>query len=115
MGLEYDTHGRANVEEESSAGFLYKRVVLEASEWIYAQASNIIGPEDPDKEHLIESENGAVSCDVEICSNIGVNLMKQGGNAIDAAVGEWTPSCNTSRAGTDCFTGIRHCGVYWYS
>ncbi|KAF8466699.1 gamma-glutamyltranspeptidase [Kalaharituber pfeilii] len=40
---------------------------------------------------MIESRNGAVSSDVEVCSKIGVELMKKGGNAVDAVIG--TAAC----------------------
>ncbi|KAI0266757.1 gamma-glutamyltranspeptidase [Gloeopeniophorella convolvens] len=36
--------------------------------------------------YLIEAENGAVASENEVCSNIGVEIMKEGGNAVDAAV-----------------------------
>lgn len=40
-----------------------------------------------DDDLLVEVIHGAVSSDVEICSRIGVELLKQGGNAVDAAIG----------------------------
>ncbi|KZT72190.1 gamma-glutamyltranspeptidase [Daedalea quercina L-15889] len=36
--------------------------------------------------YIVEATNGAVASENEICSEIGVNSMKQGGNAVDAAV-----------------------------
>ncbi len=37
--------------------------------------------------NLIKATNGAVAADNEICSNIGVKIMKDlGGNAVDAAI-----------------------------
>ena len=38
------------------------------------------------KAYIVEATNGAVASENEICSEIGVNIMKQGGNAVDAAV-----------------------------
>lgn len=35
---------------------------------------------------LIKAKHGAVASENEICSNIGVRTLKQGGNAVDAAV-----------------------------
>lgn len=41
----------------------------------------------PDPAHLYQGENGAVASDVDICSKMAVELMRdEGGNAIDAAV-----------------------------
>lgn len=37
--------------------------------------------------YLIEAENGAVASENKICSDIGIDIMKSGGNAVDAAVG----------------------------
>ncbi|KAL7274071.1 hypothetical protein RUND412_003037 [Rhizina undulata] len=42
---------------------------------------------DEDAGLLITAPNGAVSSDIDICSKIGVNLLKKGGNAVDAAIG----------------------------
>ena len=36
--------------------------------------------------YLIKAKNGAVASENEICSNLGVDVMKKGGNAVDAAV-----------------------------
>lgn len=36
---------------------------------------------------LLEGKNGAVTCDVKECSAIGIDLLRDGGNAIDAAIG----------------------------
>lgn len=35
----------------------------------------------------MDCQHGAVSSDVEVCSRIGVELLKKGGNAVDAAIG----------------------------
>lgn len=40
-----------------------------------------------DDDVLVDVLHGAVSSDVDICSRIGVELLKKGGNAIDAAIG----------------------------
>ncbi|KAA1471669.1 gamma-glutamyltranspeptidase [Dentipellis sp. KUC8613] len=36
--------------------------------------------------YLIEAKHGAVASENEVCSKIGVEVMKEGGNAVDAAV-----------------------------
>lgn len=36
--------------------------------------------------YLIEATNGAVASENKRCSEIGVNIMKDGGNAVDAAI-----------------------------
>lgn len=36
--------------------------------------------------YLIEAKHGAVASENKRCSIIGVNTMKQGGNAVDAAI-----------------------------
>lgn len=45
-------------------------------------------PSDDDlKNHLVQARHGAVACDVEVCSQIGVNVMKnRNGSAVDAAI-----------------------------
>ena len=40
-----------------------------------------------DEHQLLTGKNGAVTSDVEQCSVIGIDLMKMGGNAVDAAIG----------------------------
>jgi hypothetical protein len=40
-----------------------------------------------DSELLVTARNGVVSSDVDVCSQIGVDTMKRGGNAVDAAIG----------------------------
>lgn len=45
------------------------------------------GNEITDDDILIDALHGAVSSDVAICSRIGVELLKKGGNAVDAAIG----------------------------
>ncbi len=36
--------------------------------------------------YLIKAKHGAVSSENVLCSNIGVEILKEGGNAVDAAV-----------------------------
>ena len=38
------------------------------------------------RAYIVEATRGAVASENEICSEIGVGTMKQGGNAVDAAV-----------------------------
>jgi hypothetical protein len=40
-----------------------------------------------DSELLVTGKNGVVASDVDVCSQIGVDTMKKGGNAVDAAIG----------------------------
>jgi gamma-glutamyltranspeptidase / glutathione hydrolase / leukotriene-C4 hydrolase len=37
--------------------------------------------------YLIEAQHGAVASENELCSKIGVEILKEGGNAVDSAVG----------------------------
>jgi hypothetical protein len=39
------------------------------------------------ESHNLEDNNGAVASESEVCSNIGIDLPKRGGNAADALVG----------------------------
>jgi len=41
-----------------------------------------------DPELLVTARHGVVSSDVDVCSQIGVDTMKKGGNAVDAAIGK---------------------------
>jgi len=36
----------------------------------------------------VTAKHGVVSSDVDVCSQIGVDTMKKGGNAVDAAIGK---------------------------
>lgn len=36
--------------------------------------------------HLIKADHGAVASENELCSKMGVDVLKQGGNAVDAAI-----------------------------
>ena len=108
-----------------------KREIPLDSKWLYAQDS--ANPLVPDREHLIESRNGAVSSDVEICSQIGVDLMKEGGHAVDAAIGMiphvTVISCFPFSKASSMENGVdglylpldlgyypwcRYCCMYWY-
>lgn len=40
----------------------------------------------PSKDHLITAENGAVACDVPVCSKMGVDILRRGGSAVDSAI-----------------------------
>ncbi|KAG8777938.1 hypothetical protein FRC12_000112 [Ceratobasidium sp. 428] len=42
------------------------------------------GPRNP--AYLINAERGAVASEAEVCSQIGVDVLKDGGNAVDAAI-----------------------------
>ena len=44
-------------------------------------------PGDRNPAYLIEAEHGAVASENELCSKIGVEILKEGGNAVDSAVG----------------------------
>ena len=70
---------------------LHKREVPDDARWLYdAQdpSYDLVPSNATDRDKLVESRNGAVSSDVEICSEAGVGLMKRGGNAVDAVIGE---------------------------
>lgn len=40
----------------------------------------------PSPEHLVTAQHGAVACDVPLCSQMGTDILKLGGSAVDAAV-----------------------------
>ena len=58
--------------------------VPDNAEWIY-DTWNVANS--TDRSRLIVSLEGAVSSDVDICSKIGVKLMQEGANAVDAIIG----------------------------
>lgn len=82
-----------------------KRQVPPGAQWIYdaqgAFASLVTADTTTDRDKLIQSRNGAVSSDVEICSQIGVMLMKKGGNAVDAVIGMFSLSMSMYYLCTD--------------
>src|SRR3954467_10169632 len=41
----------------------------------------------PTPQHPAKDTNGAVASEINICSSVGIDLMKKGGNAADALVG----------------------------
>lgn len=49
-------------------------------------ADELVGDHGPNRVVLVKAKNGAVATENELCSNIGVETLKQGGNAADAAV-----------------------------
>jgi gamma-glutamyltranspeptidase/glutathione hydrolase/leukotriene-C4 hydrolase len=51
-----------------------------------SDGSNSLTDEQLLEQHRVTSSKGAVATDNQICSQIGVNILDQGGNAIDAAV-----------------------------
>lgn len=75
---------RKNAVGPTLKGSLYKREIPNDAAWIYDtwDVAN-----STDSSQLIESLEGAVSSDVDICSEIGVELMQKGGNAVDAIIG----------------------------
>jgi gamma-glutamyltranspeptidase/glutathione hydrolase/leukotriene-C4 hydrolase len=42
--------------------------------------------QDPGPGHLVIAHDGAVAADNKRCSVIGVDMLKAGGNAVDAAI-----------------------------
>jgi len=38
------------------------------------------------RQILVHATHGAVATELDICSNIGVNILREGGNAVDAAI-----------------------------
>lgn len=64
----------------SDAGVLYQWCTGSFSPLITSNAS-LRNP-----SYLIEAANGAVASENKRCSEIGVNIMKDGGNAVDAAI-----------------------------
>ncbi|CAG8688231.1 6598_t:CDS:2, partial [Cetraspora pellucida] len=43
-------------------------------------------PKTPDNSHLIIAKHGAVASEIVDCSNIGIDVLKEGGSAVDAAI-----------------------------
>ena len=79
-------------------------VVVVASALLYYAASNVVlhrclpqsrhsdpaktsSPGHSNPAYLIEASHGAVASENVVCSNIGVDILKDGGNAVDAIIG----------------------------
>src|ERR1700761_5657430 len=45
------------------------------------------GPAHRNPAYLIKAEHAAVASENSLCSNLGVQILKDGGNAVDSAVG----------------------------
>jgi gamma-glutamyltranspeptidase/glutathione hydrolase len=56
---------------------------------LLALASNTLFPQlvASHPQHEVKDKKGAVASESEICSKIGIDLLKHGGNAADALVG----------------------------
>ena len=46
-----------------------------------------VGPAHRNPAYLIKAEHAAVASENSLCSNLGVQILKDGGNAVDSAVG----------------------------
>ncbi|KAH0603408.1 uncharacterized protein H6S33_007730 [Morchella sextelata] len=51
--------------------------------------------EGSDSDILVNAQHGVVSSDVEVCSEIGVGILKKGGNSVDAIIALTTPPTAT--------------------
>ncbi|ORY59961.1 gamma-glutamyltranspeptidase [Pseudomassariella vexata] len=71
---------------------------LAAAPWLFESGGHV-----PDQQPLsVSGRHGAVACESKICSQIGIDLLARGGNAVDAYVG--TQLC----VGV---TGMHHSGL----
>ncbi|KAF8242424.1 gamma-glutamyltranspeptidase [Wilcoxina mikolae CBS 423.85] len=78
-------HGwRAKKASFGSATGLILLAVVVCSTMIWVHSGS--DPYIDDSELLVTARNGVVSSDVDVCSQIGVDTMKKGGNAVDAAI-----------------------------
>lgn len=61
------------------------------------------------RQLLVHGQHGAVATELDICSNIGVKMLQEGGNAVDAAIasGICIGSINMFSAGIGGFASIR--------
>ena len=79
-------------------------VIVIASALLYYAASNVVlrhclpqsrhldpaktsSPGHSNPGYLIEASHGAVASENVVCSNVGVDILKDGGNAVDAIIG----------------------------
>ncbi|PKK70474.1 gamma-glutamyltranspeptidase [Rhizophagus irregularis] len=54
--------------------------------FVFVGIASIFESNDPTNPHLVIVRNGAVSAEQEDCSKIGVQMLKEGGSAVDAAI-----------------------------
>jgi hypothetical protein len=68
------------------ASLLYSLVYFYVPAFIQRQCSPFHGTAPRNPAYLIEASHGAVASEIERCSVMGVDIMKIGGNAVDAAI-----------------------------
>ncbi|KAA8904399.1 nucleophile aminohydrolase [Sphaerosporella brunnea] len=71
---------------QANAGLITALVALSVLFGVIIWENEGSDPLTDDSELLVTGKHGVVSSDVDVCSQIGVDTMKKGGNAVDAAI-----------------------------
>lgn len=78
------SHKKLNVIVGLLSVFLVVVIVLAFISWrLFDKESSARGG---NRTILVHAKHGAVATELDSCSNIGINILQEGGNAVDAAI-----------------------------
>jgi gamma-glutamyltranspeptidase len=82
--LQYFFGKKSNAVVMSPTVFIVASIVVVFTLWrlLDMQCSSSGG----NRQILVRAKHGAVATELDTCSDIGVNILREGGNAVDAAI-----------------------------